>query len=362
MSHPSSGQITLQRLVLLAAALGIAALGWYMLGDSESVSAEETTSATSGSKASMGNETLATVGGVAITAAEVEEAAAAQLMKVNRDRHQILSDTVKGKVQEKLLEAEAKKRGISRDELLEAEVNSKVAEVTDADIDAFYEERKAQIGRPKEQVESQIRAYLQREGPAKAMQDLIARLEESHEVKYLMEPFRVQVAAEGPSKGPEGAPVTIVEFSDFECPFCSRVNPTLKQIQDEYGDKVRIVFRQFPLAMHPNAPKAGEASLCAHDQGKFWEMHDAMFADQRNLAVDKLKEKAATIEGLDTEAFNTCLDAGGYAETVSRDLAAGTEAGVSGTPAFFINGRFINGAAAFENFAEIIDDELKNNS
>ncbi len=352
MSHPSSGQITLQRLVLLAAALGIAALGWYMLGDTEGVSAQE---AAGGAM----SKALATVDGIAITEAEVEEAAAAQLMKVMRDRHEILSSVVKSQVQDKLIEAEAKKRGISRDELIETEVTSKVAAITDADIDAFYEERKAQIGRPKEQVEGQIRSYLQNQGPAEAMQSWIERLEESHKVEYLMEPFRVEIASTGPSKGPDGAPITIVEFSDFECPFCGRVNPTLKKVQEEYGDKVQIVFRQFPLAMHANARKAGEASLCANDQGKFWEMHDAMFADQRNLSVDSLKEMAAALEGVDSAAFDACLDGGAYAETVNEDLSAGSEAGVSGTPAFFINGRFINGAASFESFAEIIDDELK---
>ena len=159
--------------------------------------------------------------------------------------------------------------------------------------------------------------------------------------------------------GPIDAPVTIVEFSDFQCPFCSRVIPTLKQIEESYGDKVRLVFRQFPLhRLHPQAQKAAEASLCADDQGKFWEMHDAMFADQRGLAVDSLKAKAAELE-LDTATFDECLDSGKYAERIETDLAEGAAVGVTGTPAMFINGRFLSGAVPYEQIAAVIDQELE---
>ena len=129
------------------------------------------------------------------------------------------------------------------------------------------------------------------------------QLETAAKIEILTEPFRVEVAAVGPSKGPEDAPVTIVEFSDFECPFCNRVNASMEKIRETYGDKVRIVFRQFPLQIHENARKAGEASLCADEQGKFWEMHDGMFAEQKNLGGEGLKSIAAKIEGLDTEAL-----------------------------------------------------------
>jgi len=173
----------------------------------------------------------------------------------------------------------------------------------------------------------------------------------------LLEPPRTRVAATGPSKGPEDAPITIVEFSDFECPFCSRINPTLAQVRQNYADQVRIVFRQYPLPMHPNAVKAAEASLCAHEQGKFWEMHDVMFADQQQLGVEQLKAKASGI-GLDPEDFNQCLDSGEYADEVQADLAAGAEAGVSGTPAMFVNGIPISGAVPYDQLSSVIDEEL----
>lgn len=175
---------------------------------------------------------------------------------------------------------------------------------------------------------------------------------------YPLDIVRVPVAATGPSRGPQTAPVTIVEFADFQCPFCARLQPTLEQLIAKYGDKVRLVFRQFPLQFHTHAQKAAEASLCAWEHGKFWEMHDAMFENQQALYVDSLKAKAAAL-GLNADAFNSCLDSGKYADQVQRDLDDGAAAGVSGTPAIFINGRFLSGTVPLEQLSQIVDDELR---
>ena len=348
-SHSNQETSTARRVFLLAAALCVGAIGWFLLGESETVTAEETPK----------SNVLATVNGKAITEAELREELAGEFLKLDRQRHDLLADSARNEVRNRLVDAEAEKRGVTKEELLDTEVTAKVTEVSDDEINAFYEERKAQIRAPMDQVRPQIRQYLAQQKGLDAYQALIDSLESKYEVKYFIEPFRIDVAAEGPSKGPADAEVTIVEFSDFECPFCGRVNPTLAQVQDTYGDKVRVVFRQFPLAIHANARKAGEASLCANDQGKFWEMHDGMFEDQRNLTVDGLKTIAGKIEGLDTESFASCLDSGKYADQVEADFQAGTVAGVSGTPAFFINGRFLNGAQPFEEFSRIIDEELE---
>jgi protein-disulfide isomerase len=230
--------------------------------------------------------------------------------------------------------------------------------VTDADVDAFYEQNKAQIPRPKEQVAAQIKSYLEQQNQQKARGDYFKTLEAKYKVDYKLEPIRVDVAATGPAKGPANAPVTIVEFSDFQCPFCSRLTPTLKQVEEKYGDKVRVVFRQYPLPFHQNAQKAAEASLCALDQGKFWELHDAMFSNQQELGVDQLKAKAASL-GLNADKFNKCLDSGEKAAAIQADVKAGSAAGVNGTPAMFINGRFINGAVPIDQITTVIDDELR---
>ncbi len=277
----------------------------------------------------------------------------------HQSRHQVLEGQVQALIEKEILGQEAAARGMTAEELLMAEVESKVAAVSDADVDAFYEENKARIPRPKDQVAEQIRRYLEQQRQQELRQTFLASLEAKYGVVRMLEPLRLEVESAGhPAVGAPDAPITIVEFSDFECPFCSRLNPTLDEIKANYAGKVRLVFRQFPLAMHQNAQKAAEASLCAHDQGQFWPMHDKLFADQRGLAVEQLKAKAAEL-GLDSAQFAQCLDSGQHAERVRADLRAGASAGVSGTPAMFVNGRFISGAVPYEEIATVIDDELR---
>ena len=312
------------------------------------------------SKSTAGSaEVLAVVNGKPITEAEVRQSAADQFKALEREyqqqTHQLLENSLDQAVQDRLLETEAAARGVTKEALL-AEL--KPTPVTDADVDAFYEQNKAQIPRPKEQVAAQIKSYLEQQGQQKSREAFFGKLKDKYKVEYKMEPIRVEVAATGPARGPANAPVTIVEFSDFQCPFCSRLTPTIKQVEEKYGNKVRLVFRQYPLPMHPNAQKAAEASLCAGDQGKFWEMHDAMFADQNALGVDQLKAKAASL-GLKAEEFNSCIDSGKHAAAIQADMKEGSAAGVSGTPALFINGRFINGAVPLEQITSVIDDELR---
>jgi protein-disulfide isomerase len=304
-------------------------------------------------------QVLAVVDGKPITAAQVRAAAAAQLEQMEREyrknERQVIENQLQQLVEQRLLAAEAGARGVSEQEVL-AELA--ITAVSDADVDAFYEQNRAQIPRPKEQVAAQIRQYLEQQRQADAREGLFRTLQGKYGVDIKLEPDRVAVAAVGPAKGPENAPVTIVEFSDFQCPFCARLVPTLDQVMAKYGDQVRLVFRQYPLSFHQHAQKAAEASLCAHEQGRFWELHDAMFRDQQRLAVDNLKATAAEV-GIEPEAFAACLDSGRYADEVQVDFREGTAAGVSGTPALFVNGRFISGAVPLEQITPVIDDELR---
>lgn len=164
--------------------------------------------------------------------------------------------------------------------------------------------------------------------------------------------------AGAPSKGREAAPVTIVEFAEFQCPFCMRVGPTLKQIEETYGDKVRFVWKHLPLtSIHANAMNAALASEAARAQGKFWEYHDMLFANQANLAIDDLKRYAKDV-GLDVARFEKDMVDPQYKKRVETDIAEAANLKVSGTPGFFINGRFVSGAQPFATFAQFIDDEL----
>jgi protein-disulfide isomerase len=161
-----------------------------------------------------------------------------------------------------------------------------------------------------------------------------------------------------PFKGGERATVTIVEFSDFHCPFCRRVIPTLAQLESQYGEKIKLVFRDFPIeSLHPGATKAHEAARCANEQGKFWPYHDKLFAGPSNASPELFKGLAKEL-GLDAVAFETCLGSGKYQAAIKQDIEEGNRVGVSGTPAFFINGRLISGAQPLEAFARVIDDEL----
>lgn len=167
-------------------------------------------------------------------------------------------------------------------------------------------------------------------------------------------------ADDDPSFGLADAPITIIVFSDYQCPYCVRAELTLKQVADTYKDEVRIVFRDFPLGFHQYAQLAAEASECADEQGKFWEYHDLLFAKQPEwspVGIDKFKEYALDL-GLDASQFNACLESGKYADEVGKDLEDGQAAGVTGTPAFFVNGAFVSGAQPFSTFQQIIEQEL----
>jgi len=308
-------------------------------------------------------QVLARINGKPVTEAEVHAAAADEFDQLDHQylqrKHEIMEAQLKKVVQERLLETEAAARGVAKDKLL---ADIKPAEVSDADAEAFYEKNKARMPAqtPKESLMPQIKAYLQQTGQQEARDKYFKTLEDKYKVDYVLGPMRVEVASNGfPARGPATAPVTIVEFSDFQCPFCSKITPTLEQVVSKYGTKVRLVFRQFPLPMHPNAAKAAEASLCANEQGKFWEMHDAMFKDQGGLGVDGLKSKAAGIAGINAASFNACLDSGKQTPAVQSDMKAGNKAGVNGTPAMFVNGRFISGVVSADDLSKVIDDELK---
>jgi protein-disulfide isomerase len=160
-----------------------------------------------------------------------------------------------------------------------------------------------------------------------------------------------------PFKGEGNAKLAVVEFSDFQCPFCGRVTPTLKQIEDEYGDRVRIVFKHLPLSMHPKAPAAHAAAEAAHRQGKFWEMHDKIFADQQGMSPEKYVEYAQQI-GLDLERFKQDVASAEVKQRIEADTSEASKLGVTGTPAFFVNGRFLSGAQPYSAFKALIDEEL----
>ena len=265
-------------------------------------------------------------------------------------------------VADMLIEQAAKAKGQTTAQYRDAEVARRATPVTDGQIAAFYAQNQAQMqGRPLEQMTTAIRQYLEQQQRATAFQAMVAELRKAGpavNVALDAPRYTVNVAADDPVLGGATAPVTLVEFSDFQCPFCARVMPTLKKVKETYGDRVRIVWKDFPLTqIHPQAFRAAEAGQCAREQGKFWELHDVLFANQAALQPDDLKKHAAAV-GLDLTKFNACFDASKYGERVQQQMSTGAQLGVGSTPSIFINGRLVAGAQPYDVFAGIIDEEL----
>lgn len=271
--------------------------------------------------------------------------------------YELRSEAIERMIDDELVESEAKTRGMTKDALLQAEA-AKAKPVEDADVQAFYDQIKARIGDTKlEAVAPQIRARIEQQRHAEAQQAFMTGLREKADVKVELEPPRITVAADGPSRGPATAPVTIVEFSDYQCPYCKRAETTLAQLVLKYPDQVRLVYRDFPLDGHPEARPAALAAACANDQGKFWDYHRLLFGSSPKLDKDTLRKLAETAK-LDLKAFDACVADGRHAAKIQADVEAGHEAGVSGTPAFFVNGIPFSGARSLAEFAKLIDAEI----
>jgi protein-disulfide isomerase len=309
---------------------------------------------------------VARVNGATVTAGELDKSIDEDLTKATdeyvKQMHDLRKQGLEALVAERLIDTEAKSRGIARDDLAKQEVQGKITPPTDAEIQSYYEKNnlKDRFNVSLEDAKGQISQIIMQERFTARLKTYLDELKAKYKVTTSLPELpitRKQVAATGPSKGPADAKVTIVEFSDFECPFCSRAIGTVNEVMKKYDGKVRLVFRQFPLPMHSHAEKAAEAALCANEQGKFWEAHDKFFASQENLDIAGLQNDAKEL-GLDTTKFEQCLSSGKMASVVEKDQQDGKKLGVNGTPAFFINGRELSGAQPLEAFSEVIDSEL----
>jgi protein-disulfide isomerase len=324
-------------------------------------------SAAQSAKPPSATDVVAVAGTTRITLGQVDDIALQQpagnfgSLKLSQAVYEARRAVLDNLVGEALIEQEAKARGVDRLAFVGQEVTSKVTPPTDAEVAAWHQANPERVGGASlEQARSPIRAYLIQERTRSARQELLERLKAKTPVRVMLEPPRqaVHAASDSPTRGPAGAPIEMVEFSDFQCPYCQRVFPTVKKVLEAYGDRIRLVYRHFPLPNHPNARPAAEAAQCANEQGKFWPYHDRLFSTPNRLSDTELKQGAAEL-GLDSASFNQCLDSHKFKAIIDSDLQAGDDAGVSGTPAFFINGRELSGAQSFETFKRVIDEELE---
>jgi protein-disulfide isomerase len=256
----------------------------------------------------------------------------------------------------RLLALEAKARHTSELKLLAA---VKDPAVTDSEVWALYEARAVAGSPPFEQVKDRIRQGLEKEKAQQALDGYYSTLRAKYGVVDDFAPLRQQVAATGQSRGPAGAAVTIIEFGDYQCPYCHHFEPTLEAVLQQYAHQVRFVFRNFPLTqIHPEAMHAAEAAVCAQQQGKFWPMHDAIYADRTPLSDLSLRALAAEI-GLDSQKFENCVRSDVPMKIINADVEAGENLGVEATPTLFIDGRYINGDVPRSQLVSVIEDELK---
>ena len=336
-----------------------AALAAFLLACACSKQAS-TASSTSGPTAP--DRVVATFNGGKVTAGELEKEARPQLAELENKMFQTRRQVLEQMAMERIVKAEAAKANLSDQDYIRKRIDeAPVQPPTEAQERQFYERLKSGGQIPPdatfESLKDRIAQALVNQQRQTQMQKVVQELQKQANLKIDLPQPRVQVAAEGPARGPKDAPVTIVEFSDFECPYCGAAHDTVEQVMSTYAGKVRLVYRQFPLSFHPHAAKAAEASLCAADQGKFWEYHDVLFKNQKKLEPTDLKAHATEV-GMDPQKFGQCLDSGDKKKAVDADQQAGLQAGVGGTPAFFINGIFLNGAQPIDEFKKIIDGEL----
>jgi protein-disulfide isomerase len=272
-------------------------------------------------------EPLAEVEGVAITNDEVEKAIGAPLARLQEQIYTMKRQKIEQLIAERLLAKEAAKRGLSVPALLDAEVTSKVRLVTEQEVETFYQANKARLQGDEATLKERIRAQLQNQKLQAAREAFLRSLRsQAKVVVHLKAPpaFRAQVSVDGaPFRGSATAPVTIVKFEDFHCPFCKRAQATLSQILARYGEQVKLVHRDFPIDnLHPQARRAHEAARCANDQGKFWAYHDKLYENAPKASPEQLKAYAKEV-GLDLSAFEQCLDSGKYQAAVQRDIEEG---------------------------------------
>ena len=311
---------------------------------------------------SADSEKLAEVDGTPITQAEIDGSGGKQLQTLRQQLYQLERQKLDEYIDATLLTRVAKEQNISVTTLLDREVNTKVQPVSEDEIRSFYEKNKDRLKAEPDKFHDQIAEYLRQQRVADRKSEYLKSLRTKAKITTYLTAPPIQRAnvliKDAPFKGAENAPVKIVKFEDFQCPFCRAVQPTLAELVKKYDGKVRLIHKDLPLEeIHPLAELAAEAARCAGDQGKFWQYHDTLYHNAPKLSTADLKAYAKQ-DGLDTASFDQCLASGKHKAGVQQDLNEGAKLGLTGTPSFFINGREIAGALPLDSFSAIIDEEL----
>jgi protein-disulfide isomerase len=304
---------------------------------------------------------VAEVDGLIITSRDLQQAGGVPMDRLEAQLYALKRQKVEELIANRLLAREALRRNISVEALIRIEVSDQAGTVTAEEIHQIYELNKNQLQKPEADVRDQVETFLRAQKAATRRQEYVKSLQAQTRVVTYLEaprPFRAEVTGEGPVRGAPDAPVTIVEFEDFQCPFCKKAQAVMDQVLVHYKDRVRLVHRDFPLdSLHPVSRKVHEAARCAGEQGKFWEYRSLLYSGSSSANAEQLENYAAGAK-LDDSAFKKCVESGKFKAAVQQDEEEGTRLGVEGTPAFFVNGRLLSGAQPESAFVQVIEEEL----
>ena len=306
------------------------------------------------------HQVIAKVGGDSITLEEVDHRAAGKLQRLRNEEYDARRQALDEMIVERILQKEAAERGITQDALLKAEVDAKVTPPTAGDVKTIYEQNRAAAGsRTLAELAPVIERSLREHRLAERAAQFRDELKAKTGVKVTLDAPRVAVAvpADAPALGPASAPVTIVEYLDYQCPFCHRAQGVVDEVLNRYPGKIRFVHRDFLLGK-PRSLPAARAARCAGEQGKFWEYHRNLLLSSGDMGDEDLRSRAATM-GLDAGKFSACVDSDRFDADIKRSTESGNSLGIDATPTFFVNGRRLTGALPADQFAEVIDSELK---
>jgi protein-disulfide isomerase len=299
------------------------------------------------------------INGVRLTLADIEARKPALLFQARNTFYEAQRKAVEEFITDNLLEQQAAKEKVTVAELLQRHVNSAIAKDPPEEALRVYYEG-LDVKEPFEAVREKITEVIRERRLAKAKAAYVQSLRSQANVSIRLAPPRAPLSIkDAPVRGVADAPVMVVEYADYECPYCQTIQPILDRLMAEYKGKMALVYKDTPLPMHANAQKAAEAAHCAGAQGKYWEYHDHLF-QTKEYGIPNLKDGARKLE-LNGEAFDRCLDSGQTADLVKAQLMEAQSLGIPGTPAFFINGRFLNpnGNTTYETLRQIIDEELR---
>jgi len=303
------------------------------------------------------NAVVAQVDGNKLTLADFERQHPAALFQARNSFYEAERKAIQEYIDEYLLERQAQKEKVSVAELQERHVNRKIAPDPSEDALRVYYEG-LNIEEPFEAVRDKIVEHLRQRRTAKAKAAYVQELRREAKVEVVLAPPRAKVSLEHtPVRGRADAPLTLVEYADYECPYCQQIQPALSKLEAEYKEKLAFAYKDVPLPMHPHAQKAAEAAHCAGAQNKYWEYHDLLLTS-KNLDIAGLKAQARQLQ-LEGKAFDRCLDAGEQSEVVKAQVEEAQKFGIQGTPSFFLNGRFFSGNLTYEQLRRIVEEELK---